>query len=281
MLFDPQFVPYIRHLEPCDVVYHAYDDFSGQPGWTDEKASLQRQLLERADMVSASSEAIARSLNFPHVRVLQNGADVEAFLGATNQPEPADLTDIPHPRIGYVGTLNRKVDFPMIAQIAGERPDWHWVLVGRIERQELENDPELSEAFHACRTKTNVHLLGQKHRSEIPAYVGNMDINTMCYRHGGTGWWNAVSPLKLHEYFSSGQPVISAPVPAVMTFSELLEVAESPQDWIDHLTQLLKEPDSRTAARVNVALKNSWNNRVDVYEKWLEEMQLTAIGTTG
>lgn len=273
MLFDPQFFPYVRHLEPCDVVFHVYDDFSGQPGWTVEKAKMQAQLLARAEMVSASSEAIANRLNHSGaVRVLENGADVAAFTGATNLSEPQDLIGIPHPRIGYIGTLNRKVDFPMIAQIARECPEWHWVLVGRVESRELEGDPELSGAFLSCKNFPNVHILGQKSRIEIPAYVGNMDINTMCYRHGGNGWWNAVSPLKLHEYFASGQPVISAPVPAVMRFSDYMEIARSPMDWKEKIAHMLSTASVGIEERVLVASKNSWENRVDVIEDWLGEL---------
>jgi glycosyltransferase involved in cell wall biosynthesis len=280
MLFDPQFFPYIRHLEPCDVVYHAYDDFSGQMGWTEEKAAMQKKLLSRANMVSASSEMIAQSLNYPGVRVLENGADVDAFFRAVDRQEPADLVDIPHPRIGYVGALNRKVDFPMIAAIARDRPAWHWVLVGRIEERELESEPEVAVAFRACRAMKNVHFLGQKHRLETPRYVGHMDINTMCYRHGGKGWWNAVSPLKLHEYLSSGQPVVSAPVPAVRKYADVLEIAGSPEEWLECLSRLLLTPDTRAAERVQVALQNSWDKRVDVYEEWLLAMDRAAFSGT-
>jgi hypothetical protein len=272
LLFDPQFYPYVRHLEPCDVVYHAYDDLSRQSGWTSEKAALQKSLLSHAKMVSASSEMIAQSLAHPDVRILENGADVEAFFRAADRSEPHDIVDIPHPRIGYVGALNRKVDFPLIATIAGSRPAWHWVLVGRVESRDLESAPELAAAFRACQSMANVHVLGQKDRSEIPAYVGHMDVNTMCYRHGAKGWWTSGSPLKLHEYLCSGQPVVSAPLPAVRKFSDVLEIAGAPEEWLEALSRLLLAPDTRVAARIEVALQNSWDKRVDVYEEWLSNI---------
>jgi hypothetical protein len=272
LLFDPQFYPYVRYLEPCDVVYYAYDDLSRQSGWTKEKAALQRSLLSRAKMVSASSEMIAQSLVHHDVRILENGADVEAFFRAANRDEPQDIVNIPHPRIGYVGALNRKVDFPLIATIARSRPAWHWVLVGRVEGRDLESEPELAAAFRACQSMANVHFLGQKHRSEIPAYVGHMDVNTMCYRHGAKGWWTSGSPLKLHEYLCSGQPVVSAPLPAVRKFSDILEIAGAPEEWLEALSRLLVAPDARDAERIAVALQNSWDKRADVYEEWLSQI---------
>jgi len=36
----------------------------------------------------------------------------------------------PHPRIGYVGSINIKVDLLLVAEIARRRPDWHWVIIG-------------------------------------------------------------------------------------------------------------------------------------------------------
>lgn len=271
LLFDPRFYPYVRYLEPCEVVYHAYDDFSQQSGWTSESAALQKKLLTRAKMVSASSEMIAKSLGCRDVRILENGADVDAFFRAAERTEPQDIANIPHPRIGYVGALNRKVDFPLIETIARSRPMWHWVLVGRVEGGDLGSEPELSAAFKACQSMENVHFLGQKNRSEIPAYVGHMDVNTMCYRHGAKGWWTSGSPLKLHEYLCSGQPVVSAPLPAVRKFGDVLEIAESPEEWMEALSRLLLVPDARAADRIEVALQNSWDKRVDAYEEWLSE----------
>tara|TARA_R110001583_G_scaffold184037_1_gene342943 strand:- start:103 stop:1281 length:1179 start_codon:yes stop_codon:yes gene_type:complete len=272
MLFDPQFYPYIEHLQPCDITFHAYDAYAGQSGWTEEKAHFQAALLGEAQVITASSEAIARYLNTPKAIVLPNGADVDSFLGATKLPEPDDLRDIPHPRLGYVGAINRKVDLVLVAAIAKQRPDWHWGLVGRIERNELLADEYNAEAFRLCESLPNVHFLGQKDRRAVPAYVGHMDVNTMCYRAKGDGWWTAISPLKLHEYLAAGLPVVSAEIESVIPYKSSIALASDLGTWVDQISNALGTQSIQAQeSRCEVAKANSWDARVDQLEGLLNE----------
>ncbi len=273
LLFDPQFYPYIEHLQPCDVAFHAYDTYASQSGWTEERAAFQVALVKQAALITASSDAIARSLGDTRVKVLPNGADVEAFANALLLPEPEDLRSIPHPRLGYIGAINRKVDLALIATLARERTDWHWILVGRVERNELLSDDYNAPHFKACEALPNVHFLGQKDRRDVPAYVGHMDINTMCYRTNGDGWWTAISPLKLHEYLASGLPVISAPVESVMPFADVVRIVENSEQWGLAIEETLATIDQTSHdMRQSVAGANSWDTRIIQLEKFLHAL---------
>jgi len=110
-LFHPQFYPYAKKIQPDFVVYHAYDMLNLMPGWNRETEEQQRALLAMADLVVASSDVIAEELaeiSGKPVEVLPNGADFDTFCGAATEgcSEPDDLVNVPHPRIGYVGSLN-------------------------------------------------------------------------------------------------------------------------------------------------------------------------------
>lgn len=271
LLFDPQFYPYVEHLQPCDVVFHAYDAYASQSGWSEEKAVFQAALIRQSMLVTASSDAIARYLGDPRVKVLPNGADFEAFAAGPELPEPDDLRNIPHPRLGYVGAINRKVDLALVATLARMNPAWQWVLVGRVERNELLMDDYNAMPFKECETLPNVHFLGQKDRRQVPAYAGHMDINTMCYRTSGDGWWTAISPLKLHEYLACKRPVISSPIEAVKPFSHVVAIVDGAEAWSEGIHTTLQS-DTRAFAeeRMAVAAQNSWDSRVDQ----LEEMML-------
>ena len=274
LLFDPQFLPYIEHLQPCDVVFHAYDAYASQSGWSEEKAAFQAALVRQAALVTASSEAIAHYLGDPRVKVLPNGADFEAFAHGSEQPEPEDLRNIPHPRLGYIGAINRKVDLALVATLARMNPAWQWVLVGRVERNELLADDYNAMPFKECETLPNVHFLGQKDRRQVPAYVGHMDINTMCYRATGEGWWTAISPLKLHEYLACKHPVISSPIEAVRPFSGVVGIFDGAQAWSEGIrSALLSDTPEVASERRAVAERNSWDARVEVLEGWLRNLR--------
>lgn len=272
LIFNPAFYPYIEYLQPCDVVFHAYDVYARQSGWNDEKSAFQDALVKESVLVTASSEAIARYLEDPRVRVLPNGADFESFAVASNHPEPDDLREIPHPRLGYVGAINRKVDCRLIAEIARREPNWHWVLVGRIERDELLADAYNSELFAECEGLPNVHFLGQKDRRDVPAYVGHMDVNTMCYRTDGDGWWIAGSPLKQHEYLATGLPAISSPIEAVLPFSDVVGIGKGVDEWCDLIQDILTVSDeSVVIARRSVARQYSWDAIAERHDLWIRE----------
>lgn len=272
LLFDPQFFPYIKYLQPCDVAFHAYDAYSRQPQWSPMLQEYQAALLSEALLVTASSETIARELNSEKAIVIPNGADTDSFSLGPNLDEPDDLCKIPHPRLGYSGSLNNKVDFPLIATVASDQPDWNWVLVGRVEREAIDRDNYNAAAFRACESYPNVHFLGRKHRSEMPAYVGHMDVNTMCYRASGNGWWNAGSPLKLHEYLATGLPVVSAEIESVSAFSDVISIASSRSDWLNNLRLAISDNSTaRASYRKAVAARNSWDATVSRIEELLNE----------
>ena len=49
-------------------------------------------------------------------------------LQASDDLCPTDLEAIPHPRIGFTGSINLKVDLSLIATLASRKPEWYWVL---------------------------------------------------------------------------------------------------------------------------------------------------------
>ncbi len=61
-IFHPVFQPYAKALDCRWTVYHAYDVFSQQPGWTDAMARMEEELVASADLVIASGAAILDAL---------------------------------------------------------------------------------------------------------------------------------------------------------------------------------------------------------------------------
>jgi len=261
--FHPQFSPYVSDLKPDYVVYHAYDMLSLTPGWTEDMAKQQMHLLEMANLIVASSEVIAdelMSLSGKSVEVIPNGADFGAFSEILKKKNsvPDDLQSIASPRIGYVGNLNLKVDFPLVAKLAKKHPDWNFVFVGG----EGKFDNYTRSGVDDCAKLKNVYFLGEKDYQDIPCYACNMDVNLMCYRVGEEVWTRGIYPLKLHEYLASGLPVVSAKIPSVMPFSEQVAIAHNPEQWETCITAALQghgagDFDSRRA----VAKLNSWDAR--------------------
>jgi glycosyltransferase involved in cell wall biosynthesis len=275
-LFNPKFWPYVKYLDAHYVVFHVYDIYSKQEPWSSELESMFTNLVERADLITIVSEGLAESLpkNSNNVRVLHNAADVAMFIKAVNIPCPEDLAVIPQPRILYTGSINRKVDFNLIAEVAKYKPEWHWVLIGRVEDLVILSDTQLNLSFKTCRQLGNVHFLGEKNRFDIPGYINNANVNVMCYRDAEEEWWKPAYPLKLHEYLAAAKPVIANQMESIQKFfSNVVDTASTTAEWIAAIERALISGGVGTIAeRRAVAMENSWDKRVDVLENWLFEM---------
>jgi glycosyltransferase involved in cell wall biosynthesis len=274
-VFHPMFIPYVRLLGADYLVYHAYDLYENTADWNDALDRDERTLIKLADLAIASSDQIADVLQKKtsrEVRVLPNGADVAAFDRALEIPSPApeDLLCIPHPRLGWVGSLHPQVDYGLIATLAKRRSDWNFVLVGQvIPHPDPRSDAERAD----CETLPNVHFLGGKKADEIPRYLVGMDVNIMPYRLSDRSWIKAGYPLKLHEYLAVGHPVVSADLPSVRPFSHVVRIAEGVDDWYKGIEDALDSggvgtPELRRA----VAAENSWDARVLTLSTWLTKL---------
>ncbi len=270
-IFHPKFVPYLAALAPRRIVYHAYDLYHRQAAWDASRQRWEKELIDRADGCVASSTAIARrlvSLGRREPLLLENAADFQLFATAAQRGDtPPELRDIPRPRIGYAGALNRKVDFPLVDQLAGRRPDWSFVLLGKFGNLDAVTAPAVSR----LRRRRNVHFFAHQPYERVPPWVAAMDVNAMWYRVGPDLWTEGGYPLKLHEYLAAGPPVVGTGLEAVMPYSDVVRVPEgSTESWeraiLDALTtDTPTDRDQRQA----VARRNDWKSRAEVLESFL------------
>jgi glycosyltransferase involved in cell wall biosynthesis len=277
-VFHPKFAEYARLLPGSELVYHAFDTFSGLPGWNADMAEGEREIVDRARVIFATSEGIGRQLpgNGPDRYVLlENGADVTAFADGPRRPCPPELAAIPSPRVGYVGRITAKLDFALMAELAAATPDWNWVLVGPVVTPRDRSSTMIDLCAHGIarlESMRNVHFLGERDPRDLPQYTAHMDVNTLCYRLDG-GWWVDCYPLKLHEYLATGVPVVSSPIAVVTKFSSVVEIATSKEEWLSALTRAVMHGGVGTpSSRIATAGENSWEHRTDVLERSLADL---------
>ncbi len=100
-----------------------------------------------------------------------------------------------------------------------------------------------------------------------------MTVNTICYR-GDEGWWTSAMPLKLHEYLATGNPVVSIDLPDLREHDDVVALVNGVDGWRRAIKTALSDRSPNAAARRrDVALANSWEDRVDRLEQLLETMR--------
>jgi glycosyltransferase involved in cell wall biosynthesis len=270
-LFHPTFAPLLDALRPDRVVYHAYDLFRMTPNWSSVEEANESRLLAAADLVLASSREIASDLqrrSGKHVEFLPNGVDYELFATAGRHPVPGELAAIPRPRIGYTGKISVKFDFDLLLELSQRRPDWHFVIAGPSD----ELPPADAEKMATLRARPNVYLFGFRPADQIARFTAALDVGLMCYRLGNL-WTQAIYPLKMHEYLACGIPVVSAAVPAVQEFSDVVRIAQTPAHWHDAIDSSLQDRGAAAVARRReVGAANSWDDRVAQLDRHLGSM---------
>lgn len=265
-LFHPIYETYIDIVAPEAMVYQPYDLLENMPGWTAWHQQLEDRVLRRADLVVASSTTTAKRLSARSgrtVQVIPNGADTQLFGAARERGllPPEDLARIPTPRIGYIGSIHPAVDLRLMAELARRHPQWHFVFIGELSAA---INAVADEGFRQCHELPNVYFLGMKPRDAVPAYMLNMDVNTLCLRVGEGFWADAAYPLKLHEYLACGRSVVMSDLPEVRPFAHVLRIASGADDWERAIDEAIRGNGVGDAAsRVAVAEQNSWDDRAD------------------
>jgi len=257
-VWRPQYDWALDAVDADLVCYHIDDEYSfssvDRPNDPREVA-----LIRAADLVIIHSQKLFEkkgSINQNSVRI-PNGVDYAAF--STLQPEPADLADIPRPRMGYVGVIKVQLDLALLVGLATRRPEWSFVLVGPVGN--MGGKKPLLEQLQRL---PNVHLLGNKPVEQLPGYCQHFDVCMMCYEV--SDYTNYIYPLKMHEYLASGRPVVSAPIEAVRPFSDVLETASGVDEWEDALLDALRperNTDDAVLARQARAKAHDWDLLVE------------------
>ncbi len=272
-LFRPDQADLIGQFAERLLIYHAVDEYAAyELEYQDDDAAnrpaavhaVEEAILRRADLVLVTSAPLLASKRpyNPNTHLVPNGVDYDAFAAAVRHPrEPAVLAGIPHPRVGFVGAINEKVDLHLLAQLAAAHADWSVVLVGPVTlRYHLED-------LHALRALPNVHLCGAVPVDQVPHAIQACDVSLMPYKINA--WTHHISPLKLYEYLAVGHPIVSTAIPAVDGMEALVAVAHSTQDFIERVAQALPPSanDTASAARRAFAAQQTWDARVAAIDR--------------
>jgi teichuronic acid biosynthesis glycosyltransferase TuaH len=177
---------------------------------------------------------------------------------------PAELRDVPHPLIGYVGGIHRHVDLDLIRQVALERPEWTWVMVGSVQ-----------VPVDRLNSLPNIKFLGAKPHSELAGYIRQFDVCTVPYAK--TDSTATVVPTKLNEYLAVGKPVVATDLPTIQEFNaeyDVLNVAvANPESFIAALEIALSSSNDAALARKQRALaeRADWNLQLERISELIEE----------
>jgi glycosyltransferase involved in cell wall biosynthesis len=188
----------------------------------------------------------------PSTVLAPHGVDVALFRAASDPKLPIapGARNLVHPVVGFYGLIERWIDLDLIADLAGRRPHWTFLMIGR-----LAVDPG------SLGVLPNVVFVGPQPYCSLPAWAKAFDVAIIPYRL--TRQVVNAAPLKLREYLATGKPVVAVPAPEIERFAGLVRLARGPGQFIDEIEDaLLNDTDADRARRVEATSGMSWDARI-------------------
>lgn len=242
-------------MTPALVIYDCMDELSAFKNAPAELKQKEAALMKRADIVFTGGYSLyeAKKNSHPHVYLFPSSIDRKHFGKArVMNIELSDQENIPYPRIGFFGVIDERMDLGLLAGMAEQRPDWHFILIGPVVKIDPATLPH-----HG-----NIHYLGQKAYKELPYYISKWNVAMMPFAINESTRF--ISPTKTPEYLAAGKPVVSTPVHDVIkAYGEtgLVYIADNADKFIEGIQNALDIRDTvKWLKAVDAALaQNSWD----------------------
>ena len=263
--YTPAALAFSRHLTGRPIVYDCMDELSAFKDSDPALPGLEHDLMRRAALVFTGGYSLydAKRAYHPAVHAFPSGVDVDHFLPARGHlPEPQDQAAIPHPRLGFFGVLDERLDRDLLAAAADLRPNYQFVMVGPVVKIADEDLPR----------RANIHYLGGKSYDELPAYAAHWDLALMPFALNEATRF--ISPTKTPEYLAAGLPVVSTPIADVIRQyrdTSFVQIAATPEAFAGAADRALTLPSSWTDGADRMLRDMSWDRTWSMMQSLLDQ----------
>ena len=250
----------VRRIPHRVLVYEAIDALASNPaGVSRDYKAAEREVLQRADLVIATSESLYQEKAAFNANTHWVPAGVaEGFFAEGESAE--EVAEISGPRIGFFGTLDHRLDLKLMGDLARAHPEWAFVLIGAARCD-----------IGSLVAEENVHFLGPKLHGELPRYLRGLDVLYLPY--AVDDFTRHVYPAKIFECLALGKPVVATALPALREFGEAVRLVEGREGFERELREAVMEEDpGLRGRRVELARGNSWEGRFRKIRMLVEEM---------
>ena len=253
--YTPMMVSWTDTLTPKSVVFDVMDELSAFSEAHPELLGREQRLLQKADLVFTGGHSLyeGKKDRHPHVSLFPSSVDIAHFAQARQSPpEPDDQKDVPHPRLGFFGVLDERIDWNLLAAVADLKPGWQWVIAGPRSGKIAES---------ALPQRPNIHYLGGKDYADLPRYLAGWNVAIMPFAINEATRF--ISPTKTPEYLAGGKPVVSTPIlDVVRQYGDagLARIAATPAEFAAACEAALGEDRAARLAKADPMLAEmSWD----------------------
>ena len=256
----------IDRIPSACVVYQRTDRYEHFQGVDVERIrGYDVALKQQADLTVFCSTSVYEDEAAECVAAafVDHGVDYQHFALAGDREagsEPADVTGIGRPRVGFVGGIDAQTFDPeLFVKVASKMPECSFVLVGACS---------LPNGW--CGLE-NVHSLGRKPYDQVADYMAACDVLIMPWNR--SPWIKSCNPVKLKEYLAVARPVVSTPFDELNRYAGFVSIATDADEFVERVRQALEAPVEKAVMRRRVENETWAAKAADV----IERLQVTGI----
>jgi glycosyltransferase involved in cell wall biosynthesis len=235
-----------RQFNEKALLYYCYDEISAAKWAGKHGERLERQFMKQADAVITTSKPLFNAKK-PFAKrsfLVKNGVDTSLFNGKLPVLGAKPQT------IGYLGSLDERVDYDLLESTIQRLPHRRFVFVGRINAAEAER----------LKGFPNVELVGSQPAASLPTWAQTFGVCMIPFLKNKLT--AGIYPLKINEYFALGKPVVTTDFGDLDDFRHLVSVADTAEDFAKALEAALDTDQSgHSQRRMAFAHGNSWSER--------------------
>ena len=261
----PHYLYLSNLLRPDVSIYYNIDDYSLYwPCFADQIRKLERRTVLAADVTVCVSRLRADELQ---ACTGSGGTDSPrpswgslAVPGEDPLSRPAeappDLARLPRPYLGYIGSLEDRVDWELMESLSAELfptpRSWSSVVCETLP---------VNPRWKACSrflSRPNVHTLGWRPQEALPRFYQAFDVCLIPYRIDHP-FNRACNPTKIMDAMGSGRPIVATAISECRLHAERFHVVENQSEFLRAVGWILacRSDDGRAALWHAFALANT------------------------
>ncbi len=269
---EPIHAPLIQQLSPQVFAFDMTDNLLKHAAYhkMQKIGNYYDYCMHDAEIITTNSPENVAWLQKkrPDVIYIPNGVDVTRFNPQVPYSLPDDLRDVPKPIVGFAGKMQEMIDVDLMIKTVESTPETHYVFIG----QQL-NRHHMARLWRC----PNVHYLGDKHYSTLPAYLSAFDVCIIPYhvhrQHG-------VDPIKFYEYIAMGKLVVTTNIGGVSAFQNYPQVIIANTDdafvtGVKSFVQTVKRGE--TPSKRELPSECFWSTKADSLLQMLQEKLQSAV----
>lgn len=269
--YTPMALALAADLRPRGIVYDCMDELAAFDGAPPQMLEREEGLFQAADLVLTGGQSLYESKRSRHADVHCFPSSVDAAHFSRRPADHPSQARLPHPRLGYYGVIDERLDLGLVAALADAHADWQIVMVGPLAKIDAASLPR----------RPNLHWLGQRAYADLPAHLAGWDLCLLPFALNASTRF--ISPTKTLEYLAAGRPCVSTRIKDVAeSYAQEVAIADGPAQFIAACERILgwsaqERMAFEAAARAKVA-STSWDNTVAHIDKLLARFEPQARG---